>query len=130
MNEIKKIVSENPLNKAFFSKDNIIILQNGIRKRVYDKSYSKYIIGNQSDRELLIIMRSVYLLYSKNKLTNIKQQIIELNNIVINESVPNILSNIKQYISYKKTINNIPIPLVHPRNMSNSGNKSLTSFNF
>ena len=126
-NDIKHTIAKNELNELFLSPSNIKIIQNGIRKQIYIKSLSKYNIGNQSERELTIVMRSIYLQYSKNLPTNITYQITELNNRVINYCVPNILSNIKQYISYKNNINKLPIPMILPQNMSNAGSKSLTN---
>ena len=58
------------LNKVFFSKQNIIYLHKMIIKRVSEKS--GYKIGKQSDTELQVIMRSIYLQYGKNQICNIK----------------------------------------------------------
>ena len=46
------------LSKAFFSKENIMIIQNGIKAGVYEESKGRYVIGNQSEDVLKIIMRS------------------------------------------------------------------------
>ena len=70
------------LSTAFFSAQNIKIIQNGIRAGVYQKSNQQYIIDNQNEDELKIIMRSIFLQNSKNLATNIPQQIATLNQIV------------------------------------------------
>ena len=75
--------SETTLSQFFFSKENLQIIQNGIRAGVYNKSNKQYIIGPQDYDALKIIMRSVYLQYSANNINNISQQISELNNIVL-----------------------------------------------
>ena len=130
VDDIKNIVCPNKLNSLFFSDKNIVIIQNGIRKTVFDLSNGDYLIGNQSNRELTIIMRSIYLQYSKNLDDNITQQINNLNNMVIRYSVKCIMSNIKQYISYKKNVDQVPVPMNLPKNMSNRGEKSLNCFQY
>ena len=76
MNEdLKHMICPNTLNTLFFSDKNVIIIQNGIRKKVYDDSGGKHLIDNQSKRELTIIMRSIYLQYGKNLNCNITKQI-------------------------------------------------------
>ena len=71
-----------PLSQAFFSQQNIQIIQNGIRAGVYQRSNGQYVIGPQDCDSLKIIMRSVYLQHAANQPNNISQQIAELNNIV------------------------------------------------
>jgi hypothetical protein len=69
-------------------------------------------------------------MYAKNQKTNITQQIDILNKIVVKECVPKIVSNINQYLNYKKTVHQVPLPLSLPENMSKSGKNtySLTQF--
>ena len=54
------------LNQLFFSKKNMENIQNMIRYQVFLKSDKKFIIDRQSDIELEIIMRSIYLQHSPN----------------------------------------------------------------
>ena len=54
------------LSDAYFSKQNIQIIQNGIRKGVYDKSQQKILIDNQPEDQIVTVMRSMYLQHSKN----------------------------------------------------------------
>ena len=63
-------------------------------------------------------MEYVFLYFSKNLTTNIKHQIIELNNKVVCSVVPDILSNIKQKIDYLKDIEKIREPNQLPVNSS------------
>ena len=53
------------LSDAFFSPQNVQILQNGIRAGVYKMSQGQYVIGQQSEDELRIVMRSIFLQYSQ-----------------------------------------------------------------
>jgi hypothetical protein len=58
---------ETSLSRAFFSPENTKIIQNGIRRDVYDRSGEKrWVIDEQSADELQIVMRSIYLQYAKN----------------------------------------------------------------
>ena len=64
---------------AFFSAENIQIIQNAIKAGVYHGSKSQFVIGNQDEDTLKIIMRSTFLQYSSNNPVNITQQIQSLN---------------------------------------------------
>ncbi len=122
-----KNVSKNLLNQTFFSKGNITIIQNNIRYRVWQQSNQQFVIGPQSETQLEIIMRSIYLQYSRNLPNNIKEQVEDLNALVVNEAVPNIMSNIKQYIGYKQDLETGPVFMDHPKNVSSAGSKTLVN---
>lgn len=112
------------LSDAFFSKENIQILQNGIRRGVYEASNKQYIIGNQSETELKTVMRSIFLQHSKNQKKNIKQQIVELNNLVLEYSIKQAYGEAKSYIKYTKDASSMYEPIPHPV-MSTSNDKQL-----
>jgi hypothetical protein len=120
---LKSILSPSPLHNLFFSKTNIDHLQHIIRKEVWLQSNKKHLIARQSDNELKIIMRSIYLQNGKHLNYKCIDQIKKLNSIVLNYSIKNILVNIEQYIGYKKHVSNLPVPLSNPKNMSISGLK-------
>ena len=109
----------------YFSKENIAIIQEGIINSVYNKSNGEYPIGKQSEQELTIVMRSIYLQYSKNLNFNINQQILELNTLVIRWCVDEIMSNIKQYVNYRKNVSTLPMPLERAQLPSQKGTKTL-----
>jgi hypothetical protein len=117
---------ETPLSRAFFSPENTKIIQNAIRREVYDRSGDKqWVIDEQSADELQIVMRSLYLQYAKNLEFDIPGQIAELNKLVINWCVPRIMSEVGMYQYYLKDISALPIPLPQPMSMSSAGTKSL-----
>jgi hypothetical protein len=64
-NATEGLWDETYLSQAFFSQENIKILQNGIRAGVYKKSNGQYLIGPQDCDSLKIIMRSVFLQHAK-----------------------------------------------------------------
>ena len=115
------------LSDTFFSNANMNYLQNKIRHRVYLASGGEYIIGRQNNTSLQVIMRAMFLLYSKNLPYNIKGQIEELNRYTVDEILPKIMSSIKQYLFYRKDIQQYPQPLPLPKNVSSTGTRTLAS---
>jgi hypothetical protein len=125
---------ETPLSNAYFSKTNIDILQMHIKQEVFKRcendtdpiltNHKPIHISNQDETSLQVIMRSIYLQYAKNSPTNIDNQVIELNNLVIAECVPDIITNLKQYLGYVADIQRLPNPLDHPSYVSSKGEKT------
>ena len=114
------------LSDAFFTRSNVNIIQNEIRKEVYRMSGpKKYVIDDQDVDEMKMIMRAMYLQYAKNNTFNIEGQINELNNYIIKWSAPRIMSEIQAYNYYLNDISHMPVPLTQPMNMSSAGTKSL-----
>jgi hypothetical protein len=115
------------LNQLFFCKKNMNTIQDMIRFNVYEKSDKKYIIDRQSDIELEIIMRSIYLQHSPNLPDKIKEQLKYLNNLVSNWCVEKIIPEVQQYNGYIKEIEYMPLPIDLPLNLSSKGSRSLRS---
>lgn len=107
------IWDETMLSRAYFSRENITIIQNAIRKGVYERSNQQYIIGNQSLDDIKIIMRSIFLQNAKN-FGNIQQQIISLNDLVIATCVQKIFSEAVGYMKYIKDASTLVVPLENP----------------
>jgi hypothetical protein len=112
------------LSDLFFSKENIEIIQNGIRIGVYKMSNNNYIIDKQDYDEIKVIMRSVFLQNSKNKPCNITEQITKLNKIVLEYAIKQVYGEAQGYIKYKYDISNIHEPIAYPV-MSKLNNKQL-----
>lgn len=118
---ISNIIVPNALSKAFFSNDNVELLQRSIIQEVLNVSQKQ--IGKQSYQELQIIMKSIYLQYSRNLPTNIDEQVQVLNSYVIDECVRLIVPKVLQYIKYLDDITN-PIPVMpRSQNVSSKGSK-------
>ena len=105
---VKLFVEDNPVSCQFFSADNLQILQNAIINQVYCQSDGSYKIDQQDENQLIIIMRSIYLLNSTNNINNIVEQVTILNKNVIDYCVPNIINNILQYIDYMRDRESVP----------------------
>jgi hypothetical protein len=102
------------LSQAFFSQQNIQILQNGIRAGVYQKSNGQYTIAPQDCDSLKIVMRSVYLQNAANQPNNITQQVAELNKIVLNYCIQQVYSEAQGYLKYIDDASTLVVPIAHP----------------
>jgi hypothetical protein len=105
---------ETPLSKAYFSKENIQIIQNGIRAGVYHKSNQQYLVAPQDCDTLKIVMRSVFLQHAANQSHNISQQINELNKIVLDYCIFHVYSEAQSYIKYLHDVSTLAVPLSTP----------------
>jgi len=112
------------LSDTYFSLQNIQIVQNAIKKGVYDKSNQKILVDNQPQDQIVTVMRSMYLQNSKNLDTNIRGQIEELNSYVVNYCVNNIYSEAVAYLKYKHDASTMHMPMNAPL-YSNKTNKTL-----
>jgi len=120
--------ADTPLSIAFFSQENQQILQNGIRAGVYKMSGNKSIISQQSNSNLKIIMRAIFLEHSKNNYTNIRSQIEVLNQHVLNYSIPRIYGETKGYLKYLQDASTLVVPLSNPISMSSDKTLELKPF--
>ena len=114
------------LSAGYFSAENMELVQNLIRKNVYDKSQPKgYVIDKQSVDELKMIMRAIFLQYARNLPTDVPAQIEDLNQKVVAWCVPHILSAVDHYFFYINDISHMPVPLQHMQHLSSAGTKTL-----
>jgi hypothetical protein len=121
---IRGNVQATPLNQAYFSPANVQILQNKIRREVYDRSGGEFLVDPQSVDELMIAMRAMYLQYSKNQPDRIPEQITELNQLVADWCVPKILAECSMHVHYLRDVQQLPVPLAHPVMQTMTGSKS------
>lgn len=117
-------MDRSPASDLFFSMDNIEALHSGIRYRVYKET--DIVVGRQSDTELKIVMRSIFLQYFENK-PNVPviEQVRALNALVLEYTVKDVVSNLKQYIKYRKDASTMPTPLQHPQLDTKKGSRTL-----
>ena len=113
-----------PLSNAFFSRENIQALQNGIRAGVYNRSNQQYLIGNQNSDELKIIMRSIFLQNAMNNPDNIAGQINTLNKLVLDYAVHQVYGEAEGYMKYKRDASTLVTP-IEPPVMSKCNDKQL-----
>jgi hypothetical protein len=111
----KNLYGETLLTFLFFSKDNINNIQDIVKMIVYRET--KQLIDNQSINELQIVMRSIFLSYNEHPklldpgmseqekimlMTQYRNEVDRLNQLVINTVVPLVVSQMQQYIDYIK----------------------------
>ena len=113
-NATEGLWTENNLSNAFFSLQNIQIIQNGIRAGVYKRSNGQYVIGPQDCDSLKIIMRSVFLQNAANQPNNIKQQVAELNKMVLDYCIQQVYSEAQGYMKYINDVSTLVVPIAHP----------------
>ena len=124
---VSNIQQKTPLSNLYFSHKNIQNIHNQIRYTVYNLSKGKHTIGQQSDTELKVIMRANYLQYGKFTNNNIKEQIQELNKLVVQYAVPQIMNEIEQYNTYLYDVQHLPMPMERSLNVSSAGTRNLKS---
>jgi hypothetical protein len=116
------------LSRSFFSMDNQQIIQNGIRAGVYKLSQNSYVVAQQSDTQLKMIMRGIFLEHSKNQPTRITEQIHELNQRVIQYCVPKVYSEAKAYLIYLQDASTLAVPMQTPIHQSTKQTLELKPF--
>lgn len=103
------------LSKLYFSSKNIDLVQEKIKNVVKTATENKISIDRQSDDELLIVMRSIYLQFGTNCESKVLEQVHALNDRVVKYCSQNVLSNISMYLKYlsdlKDTSRVTPYPL-------------------
>jgi hypothetical protein len=136
----KGLYGETPLTFLFFSKENINNIQNVIKYLIFKEIGQ--IIDNQNNNELMIIMRSIFLEYSRHPLlldesmdANTKsillkqysKEVERLNDLVITESVPRVISQVQQYIDYLRDSSQSRSIMEKPKSDSVAGTRSYRS---
>lgn len=100
------------LSRAYFSEENIQILQNGLRAGVYELSNKEWSVPPQNIDNLKIIMRSIYLQYAKHSTTeSITDQIRKLNQYVLDYAVPKVYNEAQGYLNYIRDQSTLVMPL-------------------
>ena len=127
---IRGIHEKNDLNTRFFSQKNVDLIQQLIQAQVRKQSKGKFQIGKQSEEQLVIIMRSIYLQQGKNLPDNIQEQIDELNKKIVEECVRIVMVNIKSYIGYIKDVNAPPSFISRPTSTSVKNNTLMNNIGF
>ena len=108
---------------GFFSNANMQKIQNNLKKQV--RRQINVEIDDQSCREIYVAMMYVYATYGKNTINKEREEIMKLNEITVKVIMPDLISNILQYINYMKDISKQPIPMERSRNTSIKGTNSL-----
>jgi hypothetical protein len=127
---VGSIYERNPVQDMFFSDSNIQLLQKLLAYHVATQTNNQIKIGTQDDTELKIVMKSVYLQYGKNRKGEVKDQVKELNAHVLDYSIPNIITNARQYVKYANDVSTLPVPLENPKYTSSAGTRTHPDYIF
>lgn len=127
-NAVQYMFTPTLLSTAYFSSENVEIIQNAIRADIYKKTNEKYIIDKQNYDQLKIIMRSIFLQQAKHQDTHIREQIEELNKHVLDYCVPYVFSELNAYLKYKRDISTLAMPMENPIHLSNDKTVELDRF--
>lgn len=109
------IVEETPLSNLFFSDMNKEALQKTMRYRIF--KLTNKVISYQSDINLFIIMRSMYLQFANSFVheSELVENVKKINEKVLDYCVDNIKIQLEQHLGYLDKISNAPVPLEHPQ---------------
>ena len=86
------------VKEAFFLRENIEIIQNSIIRNVAKKS--KYLISRQKEDDIIILMNGIYHDYARNLPYDLREQIQELNERVVNFVTPWLINEVEAYQRY------------------------------
>lgn len=115
------------LSRLFFHPKNLEILQKMLIMDVFRKTNGAYLIPHQNQADLQIVMRSMFLQHARHSPDQLTNQIRELNNIVVDDIVPNIITEILAYNGYLERAFGKRQILDRPECISNAGTKTLPS---
>lgn len=107
-------IEDNVLGQVFFSKENIQIIQNGIRAGVYKMSDNTFVVSPQNIDTIKVIMQSVYKQYAEHYEKRITEQVIKLNNLVLEYAIHDTYSAAKAYMKYCEDQSTLVVPLNLP----------------
>lgn len=124
---VRGVQEETILSRVFFHPKNVDLIQKQIIVEVFRKSNGAYLIEKQNEEDLQVIMRSMYIQHARHVPDHIKEQIRELNNLVVDDIVPNVLSEINAYFGYLERTFAPRQILDRPECVSNAGQKTLPS---
>ena len=125
---LKGIQSGSELSKLFFSDENIKRIQRGIKAEVFRRTKGVFRIDvDQEMRDVFILARGVFLQQARNLPGETVRQVKRLNEKVISECVPDIITNIKAEYGYLCEISKPLSPIDRPVCASSRGHRVLPS---
>ena len=121
---IGHIHQESSLNKVFFSESNIENLQTKIQDQVSAMSGGKFKIDKQNPDDLMIIMRSQYLMFGQNNESTVAEDLEGLNRRVVGYAAAKIYSEVDFYQFQIKDIETFAPPIANPTNVHVQGSRT------
>lgn len=119
--------TDSMLSKTFFSENNIRKVQKDLTFYVERATKNKVKIEDQPFEDILVRMQNTYYTYGRFLQRDIEKQVLELNMIAIKEMMPEIITQIKQQLTYLRDISRPPAVMDQPMNVSGKGRRTLPS---
>ena len=125
-------ISSSRVAEVFFSEDNVNALQHGVRYGVFRASHGHHVIGPQSEVELALVMRSVYLEHGRNldDQALVLKEVRSLNKIVLDYCVPRVLAEVNMYVRYRRDVSSLPVPMARGELATSRGDRQLVMSGF
>jgi hypothetical protein len=124
---INNISCSSGLHRMFFSDKNTRRIQDKLKRAIYEKTNGQFKSEDQDPRDIDIIMKAVYKEHARFTETGLVREIKRLNQQLVDDTLPGMITNIKQYYGYLKDINSPIKPIPRPLNMSSKGRRILPS---
>lgn len=117
--------TDTPLNRAFFSQANLDMLQRALVQRAREKLHTR--ISRQSDTDMLLLMRRVYLETASNPTPHatpkarakVLAEVARLNELVVHRAEDMVSRNIVRHVLYRRSLAQ-PLVLPHPAETARS----------
>lgn len=110
--------------RRFFAKANIDRIQLQLQKKI--RKHMGVTIDRQSDENLLVVMRYVYMQRGTNY--GCDGEVHRLNAHVLDEIVPQVAAGLAQYVGYLRDASTLPVPLARGQATSVKGTKTVELF--
>lgn len=108
-----------PLSDAFFGAANVDRLQTQLRAEILRRT--GYAIDRQSEQQLLIVMRYVFMQSARHQ--GGAAEVARLNGLVLREIVPQVGAGLAQYVAYLRDASTLPTPISRGQATSIKGTK-------
>ena len=104
------------LSQAYFSAENVQIVQNGLRAGVYKMSGEKQLIVAPQNIDILkTIMRHMFIQYAQFLPDHVPEQIERLNMAVWEYAVPSVYAETLGYLKYLQDSSSLVVPMERPQ---------------
>ena len=114
----------NELSQLFFGPANVDVVQRKLQDAILKRMGFR--IDRQSDEQLLIAMRYVYMQSGRN--FGGAAEVRRLNELVLREIVPQVGAGLAQYLGYLRDASTLPTPMARGQATSVKGTKTVELF--
>ena len=117
-------IEQNTFNTQYFSNQNVNLIQTQLVNLVRQRT--GYIIGKQNCTSIVQAMQYFYVNYPQYTIgENIADNLQSLTNFVINDLLIQIISNVNQYVFYRKNLGKLSEPLEYGTSTGIKGKNTL-----